>query len=1323
MVALSTHPMRALSPITELTTPTSLRTLQLPLDDTDYLSERIPRDSLDTARSLNDKAGDDDDDVSVYSQQSADTVREHRPVTSTPTEQRQRQRTVSLPGPNVPPRSPRRGLPTSPKSSKWNSSTSSLVRSVTPTLTSAPDGPTEDPKIPFPLSSTPALQPGPGGLPPPLRSTTSTASRPAILIKRVPPPTSPRRELYLDQEARKRLTEAFEPAESSDDRSISEMEGNMAGVGAGKSLSQPASRGPSRKSSFNESTPDPSKAGHSPAKLDISHEAQAQTQSPRKTISTYFNIPFIDLPPQEKNSPLPAPRSRPNSLKKRPKSYHGSRPGSQKSRPNSFHGSGSKGGISPGPASPVLGLDVGSEQVEKPAFSDEPAQTAPPSPRSTLRPAVVKRQSESSLPKRSDTARSASPSRRSSRRRRVSSIFSAIFGSTPDPEHGSRKLSKKSKTATTASTSDTSRGSSPPSPTSPTAKRLTETPITDEGSGPVQTAIRTSGTFGIRDDGSDVSKLPQSPLSPRAGYDRTESGDGSVITHSDGVKRVLYVENHVDTFGEENQTSSGDKEAFFTPMTPTTTSPVEEVLSLTNVPDGSAGIAITQTGERPELPHQQSFPPLVPSVGISYSSTHSLHRDHYGLGVLFPHQSHAPGHLTDRLLSPSSISPGSHLSPSVPISPDGLRSPFIPDSSVSFSRTASPTSLKSPDSGVVVDTLGFGQRTRPNSTSMVEESTQTSRQTSPSNTPRFRPLPHPPSRATSPLRTPEPTFIPPPPPETSPAADLPLLIASHLLSTHAAALMRHSSSMTEASETMRKMAKESLDWGGILMRMADKKPRSGTSLDGLPTGQEHPEASAYEGVPVPQSRFTSASASRPTLRPETFASYQHLPAPDQGGTYDPVREAYDHLTSLPPRLTVTRSAIRGESRRRKADSLPADLLEEAQRLGNEGWRSLHAAEAAWAGAMGRLSEMLEQEQFVETCQEAEKNENGSSESGYPRMGVASTLPPSSLSQSQSADSHDSIIVQPRSNAPTPMTTLSYPLGSPNTIPTSQLSLRMSPVVGHGRSFLPAEGDMMSPASTSAAVTAEGHIVFQHPASNVLHNEPMASNGHTQGSSEDTIRARPAAIAPSSSRTEHHHHNPPASTSPPSTRVPYRRTLVRLDHPFTQLLAAQFDHEVLGGAKIPMPDDVRGGDHRQAGYTNAALGLDAPNAGSSASHSHSYPHPQDRQRDRETPSSSTITSSSHIHDPTGTASDPTSTPTPIGTMKGTTKKLAKKKKLPLRGSLGTSGGSVSGFGSEFTSVNGNGDQEDDTTLGGEFAIAPTSSDGTMRKKYWWNRKRE
>lgn len=87
----------------------------------------------------------------------------------------------------------------------------------------------------------------------------------------------------------------------------------------------------------------------------------------------------------------------------------------------------------------------------------------------------------------------------------------------------------------------------------------------------------------------------------------------------------------------------------------------------------------------------------------------------------------------------------------------------------------------------------------------------------------------------------------------SSTSDLPLLIASHLLSTHAASLMRHSATMRESSELMRQLARESLDWGSMLMAMANNtRGREDGSLRG-PSGfglEREPEEKAFDGSGV-----------------------------------------------------------------------------------------------------------------------------------------------------------------------------------------------------------------------------------------------------------------------------------------------------------------------------------------------------------------------------------------------------------------------------------------------------------------------------------------
>ncbi|WWC97129.1 hypothetical protein V866_004007 [Kwoniella sp. B9012] len=481
MVALSNHPIRALSPITELTTPTSLRTLRLPLDEGDYQSERNPLSHHDP--------DEEEDDASVYSQLSTETVRNHSQPQqlSTPT----RQRTLSLPvTPTPPPRSPHR--------LNWNTSNSSINNN----------------SVPFPQP-----QPAPGGLPPPPRAQVSTKPK---LIRRVTPPSASPLLKGSDNENAAR-------------RDV--IESNMAGVGAGRSLSQ---EGRARPNGVVDGGSPKRNSPNTHSHLDL------------------HNVPLLDLPSTSQQPPTP-PRSRPNSLKKRPKSYHGSKPNSIRSRPNSFHGSPSKGNSTTSLVTPALGLDPTTTpmHVQAEVLVVNPPESGHTSKQSA-RPTLVTHQSESSLPSRAKSIRSTTPTKKSPRRRRVSSIFSSIFGTNEDKdkEHVARKLSRNSRKANGSGIS--SRGPSP----SLSSPILSDSPVQEDPIGPIQSAIRTSGTFGIRDDGSELSASAPGHISspPRHTFDRTGSGNGSVTTQSEGVKRILYMENVASTpETEEGEHAIGTK--------------------------------------------------------------------------------------------------------------------------------------------------------------------------------------------------------------------------------------------------------------------------------------------------------------------------------------------------------------------------------------------------------------------------------------------------------------------------------------------------------------------------------------------------------------------------------------------------------------------------------------------------------------------------------------------------------------------------------------------------------------------------------------------
>lgn len=241
MAGYTSQPLRALSPITELTTPTSLRTLTLPYDDIDYASEReTHRYSGDSSNVINDH---DDETRSLHSNHSGETVKQDRPSTE---EQRTnpasllaspRDRTASLPSPDPPPhpRSLRRPIP--------------LLLTNHSSMSLGP--PIGSPRaIPFPLSA-----PLPGGLHPPPRAL--SAARQASLRRPTPPPsplhhrhTTGQSPSYEEQDT------ASEP--------LSPKHSGMAGVGAGGRTESTGLR--NRPKSFHASPAEPGSRRGSPTK-------------------------------------------------------------------------------------------------------------------------------------------------------------------------------------------------------------------------------------------------------------------------------------------------------------------------------------------------------------------------------------------------------------------------------------------------------------------------------------------------------------------------------------------------------------------------------------------------------------------------------------------------------------------------------------------------------------------------------------------------------------------------------------------------------------------------------------------------------------------------------------------------------------------------------------------------------------------------------------------------------------------------------------------------------------------------------------------------
>lgn len=555
-------------------------------------------------------------------------------------------------------------------------------------------------------------------------------------------------------------------------------------------------------------------------------------------------------------------------------------------------------------------------------------------------------------------------------------------------------------------------------PASPTAGTTSPTSLEPE---PI-TAIRTSGTFGIGDDGtvhrqgSDDTTSPSSPIPiPLLRERKSSAGAGSV--QSEGAQRVLYVSNVDETVFEDDENtamrppavsgislspipddertevSAASREAYYTPIgMGSPTSP----LSQTGFPLGVSGAA---TSDLSRINHRRSMsPPSARSAVFMPMNVQSKQRP------LTPPPSQAippsPTY-TEAILQRTASTDSAHPSrtasrPSTAFVPIAEKEEMI-DSATQTSPPIMgsprrplprPPSISSRPPSLVVSSTSHATASAPCSPHATPEQ-QLPR--SPSG-PRLHVPPPPPD-------TPSPSLTAGPPPlqapnqarstvSSSPASDLPLLIASHLLSTHAAALMRHSTTMRDVSEIMHQMAAESLEWGGILLGMSQTAktdqprhaaqqaarasyapvyPNAGGGIDGLPSGAYQPYHRPGEGA---EDSLQQAWEKLNGMGGQPFASNRSFVDP-AAHPYTQQPNPHDHFTTIPPRPSASRNSSRvrlGQEEREaspanmgfpqpsriRPDSLPADWLGEADRLGREGWESLRKAEEAWSSAMTSL---------------------------------------------------------------------------------------------------------------------------------------------------------------------------------------------------------------------------------------------------------------------------------------------------------------------------------------------------------------------------------
>ena len=641
--------------------------------------------------------------------------------------------------------------------------------------------------------------------------------------------------------------------------------------------------------------------------------------------------------------------------------------------------------------------------------------------------------------------------------------------------------------------------------------------------------IRTSGTFGVRDDGSVLEDPNKSPRSLGHFRTRTESGptlsalsaatsglSGNGSAKSMGLGRVLYVQNLAGQASEDKPDAQEPQETVLDTVPQPLRKPIpsdpplEEVLAITSSPEQTAAPPAIDSSPPSKLP-----PPSRARRDISKGSSasdHTFGEPSPGQGNPSPGrrgstQSHTPPPVL--ALGPDSHSIGlasSDLSQAVPPGsrPGSARaSPIRP---LPRRPSSSPRAVQTPPVDLLKPEIPHNDAIGSNRPLSV-----VSHHDSDSITPRASQIPHD-DRARDILHVPGPTLNIPAPPSVSPgpsresswyaperellavgsetspipsdqagvnsppderrqagppipgeafhqssrqqdghphrhshqsqrsargqlpypqvaaleasapgsATDLPFLIASHVLSTHAAQLMQQSTDMHEVSEAIRRMAKESLDWGGVLMRLSEES-RTGRPAAG--GGQQRPVSMpesfppGFDGLRALPERLRTKDQAPPVPPvpdiPEPYRSSSRPappPPPVPPGAYDPLYDAwlrlhgdrpptvhdpftefpdYRHLSAyhhpyVAPRPhpvdyhdpsyhshrpeEVRDKALHSHTpaphaqRQRRTQSLeyPVEWVREADRLGMEGWSNLHQAEEAWHIAMGFLRRVVEE---------------------------------------------------------------------------------------------------------------------------------------------------------------------------------------------------------------------------------------------------------------------------------------------------------------------------------------------------------------------------
>lgn len=518
-----------------------------------------------------------------------------------------------------------------------------------------------------------------------------------------------------------------------------------------------------------------------------------------------------------------------------------------------------------------------------------------------------------------------------------------------------------------------------------------------------ESTIRKSGTFGVRDDGSEVFLSDGAPASPIGlGLRRWSSSRpattadrlvplGQPIDTSPPVSRIVMDRQRAGSFRTIDTQGTART---FEPDKNRGLYAADAESSVDDLSSERGGGAVVEDG----------LPPISERSCASHETVTQIdHSSSKGVGVESPRTPEI--RTPDLNLNISAVTPP-HPLPArrillnplvVGVGHDGrigshhgqlggdYHDRSVPPSAATVQRKQPEIirEVQQPDS----------QLAPPTNELMVDESTQTSARSTPRR--RLPSVPYLPySTAASPdpvdtrhRRSSLPSAPPvianglPPLPESlqgNPALlqakpeDLPLLIASHLLSSHAASLMYQSTSAKGLSEEMYRLAEVSLEWGKVLMDMASQRNEGGETADAQsavqPSGpSEKPGPDRYDGMPqvsdpaFPQDAYTRLPVRRepkvstipfppgPSSTHETYQKHQlSSTIPQRTPTLSPSSPI---PTYLHPSIITPRPARNLSDRHKKAESLPPDWFRQVQDLGSAGWESLHSAEQVWREGM------------------------------------------------------------------------------------------------------------------------------------------------------------------------------------------------------------------------------------------------------------------------------------------------------------------------------------------------------------------------------------